>query len=279
MTPTVMSHLEAIANLELQKVRERIERETQEKMQATSAMPRGGQLERAKLMIQLESAEAMCFEYAQIWQNLLEEKNGGHLTRQNVNFILRKVRTVAAARKGSLMNPVHHRGLVSASGEIERRMHAVAARVTRDLELRIRRQEAFPPKRAAVMEAERPNINIAIHGAANVNLGTQVGTINAALTVISEQGESNQEVANALRELTDAVVQSQHLQEAEKQQTLEVIEEITKQAQSKPESRSLGKIKALVAGFHTLVAASNDLTALWSRYAPVIKNFFLPGAK
>ena len=274
-----MIDLEAIANLELQKVRERIEQETQEKMQATSTMPRGGQLEHRKLMIQLEGAEAMCFEYAEIWRNLLEEQKGGYLTRQNVNFILGKVRTIVAARKGSLMNPRHHRGLVSASGEIERRMHAVAARVNRDLELRIRRQEAFPPKKGTEMDAERPHINIAIQNAANVNLGTQVGTINAALSVISEQGELNQDVVKALKELTDAVVQNKQLREAEKQETLEVIEEITKQAQSKPESRSLGKIKALVAGLHSLVAASADLTALWTQYAPVIKHFFPPSAK
>jgi hypothetical protein len=274
-----MSDLETIANLELQKVVERINREAQEKLQATSTMPRGGQLEHAKLMIQIEGAETMCFEYAQIWQNLLEEQNGGYLTRQNVNFILGKVRTVVAARKGSLRNPVHRRGLVSASGEIERRLHAVTARVTRDLELRIRRQEAFPKKKGAVMEAERPHINIAIHSAANVNLGTQVGTINAALSVMSEQGESNQEVVKALKDLTDAVASNKQLQETEKQETLEVIEEITKQARSKPESRSLGKIKALVAGLHTLVAASTDLSALWTQYAPVIKHFFLPGAK
>ena len=273
-----MADLETIANLELQKVRDRINEETRQKMQATSTMPRGGQLERARLMIQLEGAEEMCFAYARIWQDLLEEQNGGYLTRQNVNFILGKVGMVAGARKGSLMNPRHHRGLVSASGEIERRLHAAVTKVNRDLELRIRRQEAFPKKKEVVMEAERPNINIAIH-AANVNLGTQVGTINAALTVISEQGESNQEIVQALKDLTAAVVRDKQLQEADKQETLEVIEEITKQAQSKPESRSAGKIKALVAGLHTLVVASGDLSTLWTRYAPVVTHFFFPGAK
>lgn len=273
-----MSDLEAIANLELQKLRERIEHEKLEKVRATLTMPRGGQLERARLMIQLEGAEAMCYGYAQIWQDLLEKQNGGYLTRQNVTFILGKVRTVAAARKSSLKNPMHRRGLVSASGEIDRRMHAVTGRINRDLELRIRRQEAFAQKKGAVKEAESPNINIAIHNAANVNLGTQVGTINAALNVVSERGESSQEVVKALKELIDAVVQTKQLQETEKQETLEVIEEITKQAQSKPESRSLGKIKALLGGLHTLVAASADLSALWAQFAPVVKHFFLPGA-
>src|SRR5580704_15516950 len=147
-----MADLETIANLELQKVRDRINEETRQKMQATSTMPRGGQLEHARLMIQLEGAEETCFAYARIWQDLLEEQNGGYLTRQNVNFILGKVGTVAGARKGSLMNPRHHRGLVSAAGEIERRLHAAVTKVNRDLELRIRRQEAFPKKKEVVME-------------------------------------------------------------------------------------------------------------------------------
>jgi hypothetical protein len=249
--------LEKIATLELQKARKRIDRETQEKMQATLTMPRGGQMEQAKLMMQLEGAETLCREYAAIWQNLLEELNGGHLTRENVRFILGKVGTVIAARKVSLMNRPDRVRLASASGEIARKMQAVMAGINIDLELRISRQEAFPRK-AKVMEAERPNINVTIHTAANVNLGTQVGTINAGLSAISQQGESSQELVKALMSLTDAVVRSTQLHETEKRETLEVIEEITKQAQSIPESRSLGKIKALVAGLHTLVVASAD---------------------
>jgi hypothetical protein len=269
--------LEKIATLELQKARKRIERETQEKMQAIT-MPRGGQMERAKLMLQLDGAEALCRDYAQIWQSLLEEQNGGYLTRENARLILERVGAVIAARKGSLMNSANRVRLASASGEIVRKMHAVMAGINTDLELRISRQEAFP-KKAKVMEAQRPNINVTIHTAANVNLGTQVGTINAGLSAISEQGESSQEIVKALMGLTDAVVRNTQLQEAEKREALEVIEEITKQAQSTPESRSLGKIKALVAGLHTLVAASADLSTLWSQYAPVIKHFLLPATK
>jgi len=267
-----MRNLERIATLELQKARNRIDRETQEKLQATLTMPRGGQMEHAKLMIQLNDAEAMCHEYAQIWQNLLEEQNGGYLTRENVKFILRKVGAVIATRKTSLMN--QRIRLASAAGEIARRMQAVLAGINTDLELRISRQEAFP-KKEKVMEAERPNINVTIHSAANVNLGTQVGTINAALSAISEQGGSSQEVVKALKGLTEAVVKNTRFQDEEKRETLEVIEEITKQAESKPELRSLGKIKALIAGLHTLVAANADLTALWTQYAPVVKHFFL----
>lgn len=270
--------LERIATLELQKARKRIDGETQERLQATLTMPRGGQMEHAKLMIQLDSAEELCREYAQIWLNLMEEQNGGYLTRENLKFILGKTVVVIAARKAGLMNPPNRVRLASGSGEIARRMQAVMAGINADLELRVSRQEAFP-KKEKVVAADRPNINVTIHNAANVNLGTQVGTINAALSAISEQGESSQEVVKALKGLTDAVVKNTQFQEDEKQETLEVIEEITKQAESKPELRSLGKIKALIAGLHSLVAANADLTALWTQYAPVVKHFFLPGAK
>ena len=184
-------------------------------------------MEHAKLMAQLDGAEAMCHEYAQIWQNLLEEQNGGYLTRENLKFILGKVGVVIAARKASLMNRPNRVRLASASGEIARKMQAVMAGINTDLELRISRQEAFP-KKEKVVEADRPNINVTIHTAANVNLGTQVGTINAALSAISEQGESSQEVVEALKGLTNAVVKNTQFHEDEKRETLEVIEEIAR---------------------------------------------------
>jgi hypothetical protein len=157
--------------------------------------------------------------------------------------------------------------------EVGRRMDGVVASIRRDLEIRVRKQEAFPSKKEVVSEKLQP-VNITIHHAANVNLGSQIGTINAALTSISEQGESHKEIARALKDLTDAVLQNNQIQEAQKREVLEVIEDIAKQAEAKPELRSLGKLKAMVAGLHTLVGASSDLSTLWVKYSPAIKHFF-----
>src|SRR5436305_14521527 len=81
--------LEVIARLEYVKATEAGIREMHQKMRSVqTGMPRGGQLEQAKLQIQLEQAEHGCRELARIWQGLLEARNGGHLTRRDVDFFL-----------------------------------------------------------------------------------------------------------------------------------------------------------------------------------------------
>src|SRR5215469_7930499 len=106
--------LETIANLKYGKAIERISREAQEKMRlALTSMPRGGHAEHAKLQIRLDQSEQSCREYARIWQDLLEQRNGGHLTRADVDFIMGKVREVVAARTSSLFHPQAPNGMSS----------------------------------------------------------------------------------------------------------------------------------------------------------------------
>jgi pyrimidine deaminase RibD-like protein len=92
--------------------------------------------------------EEICHELARIWTELLDQKNGGHLTRDDLNFIMSKVRETTSARKSHLTsgpNPVS--GLASAAGGIERRISGITASINRDLEIRIRRQQAFAKQR------------------------------------------------------------------------------------------------------------------------------------
>jgi di/tripeptidase len=202
---------------------------------------------------------------------LLEKKNGGYLTRENVTFIVQRVQQLIAARKGSLVNGPDHVRLGSAGGEIARRMDGVVAGINRDLEIRVRKQQAFP--REEVMR-EKQHVSVTIQNAANVNLGSQVGYIHASLDASSDQSQAHHEVATALKELSDAVIKNERIQDSQKEEALQVITEIAKQAEAKPEARSLGTLKAMVVGLHAAVGVSNDLAALWDKYAPAIKHFF-----
>jgi len=82
--------LEVIANLEFGKVVDRISLEAQEKIRSVQTMPRGGLMEHARLKVHLDQSEEKCRAYAQIWQDLLETKNGGHLTREDMAFIIQR---------------------------------------------------------------------------------------------------------------------------------------------------------------------------------------------
>jgi hypothetical protein len=118
----------------------------------------------------------------------------------------------------------------------------------------------------------KDGINLTVHNAANINFGSQQGAINATLSVISEQGHG--EVATAIRELSEAVQRSSAINDHQKQEALEVIADLAKQAETKPEARSIVSVKAMIAYFPVAISLAADVTALWDKYAPIIRAFF-----
>lgn len=262
--------LNTIASLEFGKAMDRLAKEKSSRLRtALAGMSQGGPRVAVTRDIELEYAEKSCTALAEIWVNLLEGTNGGMLTRQHVEFIKGQVQGAAGARKGALIQgPPMQPNQQAIAGHVARQMEIVAANVYRDLELRLRRQQAGLPKGEPMKEG----INLTVHNAGNINLGSQVGTINAAVNMISQQGQN--EVAAAIRELGEAVVRSSAMQDRQKQEALQVIADIAKQAEAKPEARSTGTVKALIAGLPALIGLAADVTTLWDKYAPIIRAYF-----
>jgi len=262
--------LQAIASMEFGKAVDRLRREKETRMRtALAGLSRGGPQVAAKRDIELEYAEKMCAALAEIWVNLLEGTNGGILTRRHVDFIKEQVQAAASARRSSLMTgPSMAPNQQAVASHVARQMGIITANIYRDLELRLKRQEVGLPKGESMKES----INLTVQNAANINLGSQVGTINAALSVISQQGQS--EVAVAIREVSEALMRSSAIKDDQKQEALQVIADLAKQAEAKPEARSKGTVKALIAGFPAIVGVAADVTTLWDKYAPVIRAFF-----
>jgi hypothetical protein len=119
----------------------------------------------------------------------------------------------------------------------------------------------------------RPTIHIQNSNVANLNIGSQVGTINAASESISGSGDA-QEFARALKELTEAVVSCQStLHDTEKQEFVQVLSTIAEQAARKPEERSKGTLKAAVAWIPTAISAASNLASLWDKVGPTIRTY------
>jgi hypothetical protein len=265
----ISNELNAIASMEFASAVERLSREKEERFRvALAGLSRGGPQVAARREIELEYAEKMCAALAEIWVNLLEGTNGGVLTRENVDFIKGQVQGAAAARRSSLMNgPPMAPNQQAIAGHVAREMQRVEARVYRDLELRFLRQNAGLPKGEPMKES----IQLTVQNAANINFGSQVGTISSAVSVISQQGQN--EVAAAIRELSEAVIRSS-MQDIQKQEALQVIADLAKQAEEKPEARSMGSVKALIAGLPGMIGFAADVTVLWDKYAHIIRAFF-----
>jgi hypothetical protein len=121
--------------------------------------------------------------------------------------------------------------------------------------------------------ANRLTIHIQNSNVANLNLGSQVGKINAALQSISGGDAQNREFAQALEQLTRAVLSEAMLRDAEKKEVVEVLSTIAEQAEKKPEERSKGVLRAAVAWLPTAISAATNLTTLWNTFGPIIKAY------
>jgi hypothetical protein len=123
------------------------------------------------------------------------------------------------------------------------------------------------------LQMNRPIINLHVQDSniANLNLGSQIGTINASLQTISDQGASEHEFAQVLKELTEAVVSQKDLPDPEKQEVVQALSTIAEQATKKPEQRSKVTLKALVSWIPTAISAAKGLSDLWDKFGPIIQ--------
>jgi len=128
----------------------------------------------------------------------------------------------------------------------------------------------LPPLDADLHGASRPAVHIHDSNVANLNLGSQVGTINANLQAISGGDTGQQEFVKAIQQLTKAVLQAS-LPGAEQREIVEALSTISEQAAKKPEDRSKVTLKALVAWLPTVISATNNLVTLWDKLGPGIK--------
>jgi hypothetical protein len=137
--------------------------------------------------------------------------------------------------------------------------------------------EGFPGVDEDLRQGQPSTIHLHIENSsvANLNLGSQVGAITAALTLISEQkGASQQELVLALKQLTEATVAETALHEAEKQEVIQALLTLAEQAVKIPEERSRGPVRAVISWLPTAVASAAHLTVLWEKFGPMIKAYF-----
>lgn len=111
------------------------------------------------------------------------------------------------------------------------------------------------------------NINVSNSTVGVINSGN-VGTIDAALTVIKQSGDM--QLAAALKGLSEAVIASNAIQADVKNQMLEILSVLSTEATAPKERRHTTVISALISKFRELVGLAKDLSALWAQWGPVI---------
>ena len=106
-----------------------------------------------------------------------------------------------------------------------------------------------------------------------------VGTINTgyieqldvAMAQMHEEGEP--ELANGLKELTEAIVKSQEIAGATKDELIEHLSFLVEQARTSKEERRLAVSKTTFDAITRLICAAPTLLTLWNRVEPIVRRF------
>lgn len=146
--------LEAIANLKHGQAREKIAREVQEDLSpriadiARRGLPNSSQIIRARVNSVVENSTRSCRALYEIWLGLLLQRNKGRISRDDVTFIMAKVDAYITTRCGQLATSLGSGGQGPAPqraiDEGHSRIQPVASAIRRELEIKIREQDAFP---------------------------------------------------------------------------------------------------------------------------------------
>jgi hypothetical protein len=112
-----------------------------------------------------------------------------------------------------------------------------------------------------------------IIGVLNTGEMSHIENINTNISVIDHA--KNSEVAQALKEITEAIIHSQELPQQERSELLEQIQEVSKQATLPVEARSSkGVLKAVLAGIAGTVSTVGGIAEIWSTWGGTILKFF-----
>lgn len=94
------------------------------------------------------------------------------------------------------------------------------------------------------------------------------------VSVTSLQQSGNSQLANAIKELANAVVSSNELQNDTKDQLIEILSVLSSEATAPVERQRKGVAKVLIEQFKNALNVSTQLTQLWSTWGPIIMGAF-----
>jgi hypothetical protein len=167
----------------------------------------------------------------------------------------------------------HYRMMVQASHSILSWQAANLNMVRSELEaeaggfVRLPRIE-IPPNPFVGGNLTYNNINVDRSTIGAINTGT-ISSLDVAITMMKDRGEN--ELAEAIKELTEAVIGSNEINDTIKNEINEQLEFLVAQATTKSQNRSMGTVKSVFAGIRNYVAPIASLLTIWNKAEPLIK--------
>ncbi len=115
------------------------------------------------------------------------------------------------------------------------------------------------------------NINVSRSTIGAINTGT-IKNLDASISIMHSQGKS--ELAMAIKELTEAIMESNKINEKVKNEIAEQLEFLTVQATAEPKDRSSGVIKSVLLGLRDSISTVAGLIAIWDKVEPLLRTCF-----
>lgn len=112
------------------------------------------------------------------------------------------------------------------------------------------------------------NINVNQSTIGALNTGT-ISNLDLAITLMKSQGEN--ELAEVVKELTEAVIKSNEINDSTKNEINEQLEFLVAQATADAKNRSIGTVKSVLTGIKDSVSTVAGLLTIWNSLEPLIK--------
>ncbi len=112
------------------------------------------------------------------------------------------------------------------------------------------------------------NINVSGSNVTVINART-IQNLDASITIMRSRGET--ELAEAVKELTQALVDSKEIEESTRKEIAEQLEFLVAQATAEPKNRSIGVVKGVLAGIRDSISVAAGLITIWDKVEPLIR--------
>lgn len=115
------------------------------------------------------------------------------------------------------------------------------------------------------------NINVSGDKITLINART-IQNLDASVDVMQSRGET--ELADAIKRLTEAIIESNEIEKSVKNEIAEQLEFLVAQATAEAQDRSIGVVKGLLAGIKSSISVAAGLLTIWNNVEPTIKAAF-----
>jgi hypothetical protein len=132
----------------------------------------------------------------------------------------------------------------------------------------------FTRCRKEISMSDKTDMRIKISGGqlGVLNIG-QIDNLSMHLINVAEAGHSR--VAQGLKAIVEALVRNTEFSTVQKEEVLDQLEELTRQASLPAEQRARkGVIKTLLNSLTTTLGAAGNMAEVWGTWGDVIKEFF-----